>query len=350
MYLRVLKNIVANRLGLITSPSFVSFFVTFRCNCKCIMCDVWKKKIQDEELSVPEIKKIFSQIKGIDVIRLSGGEPFLRNDLAEIIDTIDKASNPGVIHITTNGLLTKHIVETLKKIKNPKKVHIKISVDNLEKEHDRVRGVPAYKKAMKTIEELSKLRKKLGFFLGVNQTIVDSSGLKAYKKLKKVMKKYDVNVLPVIAYDASTGLYSDGSTETRDSSFSVFGDFKRKELGSFIRELKRDTQKVKNLKEKLLKRYQIKNMVDWLLKGKDTNPPCVALKSHMRILPNGDVPVCLYNSKVVGNLKKQSFKKIWFGKSIEKHRKWVRNCKGCRAGCEVNVSAIYTGDIAKGLL
>jgi MoaA/NifB/PqqE/SkfB family radical SAM enzyme len=67
----------------------------------------------------------------------------------------------------------------------------------------------------------------------------------------------------------------------------------------------------------------------------------------MRLYPNGDIPVCQFNSKRVGNLRKQSFQEIWFGenKEIEKQREWVRKCPGCWAECEILPSAIYTGDL-----
>jgi len=345
MYIRIAKKIVKRKLDIIEKPSFVTFFATWRCNCKCIMCDIWKKKDADE-MTVAEIGEIFSQLR-LDAVRISGGEPFLRNDLAEIINIIDQKSKPGVIHVTTNGLLTKQILSVVKKVKPIKKLHIKVSIDNVAKEHDRIRGVPAFDKAMTTVKELAKLKK--GFFLGVNQTIVDNDGLRIYPKLRDMLAKYDVDLLPVIAYDASTSLYSD-TDEGSDSSFKNFGKFNKTDLKKFLKQLKKDTEKVGDIKEKLLKKYQLLSMENWLLRNRnDPNPKCVALHNHLRILPNGDVPVCMYNKAVVGNLRRSSLKNIWFGDKIQEHRDWVRSCPGCRAGCEVNVSAIYTGDIMRGL-
>ena len=77
----IIKSIIKNKFNVISYPSFVTFIVTWRCNGRCIFCDVWKKQPNiKEELTIEEIKKIFLQLKNIDVLRLSGGEPFLRND------------------------------------------------------------------------------------------------------------------------------------------------------------------------------------------------------------------------------------------------------------------------------
>jgi len=57
----------------------------------------------------------------------------------------------------------------------------------------------------------------------------------------------------------------------------------------------------------------------------------------------------MYNSTVVGNLRKDKFNDIWFSKKMNNHRAWVSHCKGCWAGCESNVNAIYTGDIWRGI-
>ena len=131
----IIKSIINNKLGRISYPSFITFLITWRCNGRCIFCDVWKKNPDiKKELTIDEIKNIFSQLKSIDVLRLSGGEPFLRTDLAEIINSIEKINPPTMIHLTSNGILTEAIINTMQKIKPLKKIHIKISIDNEDNE------------------------------------------------------------------------------------------------------------------------------------------------------------------------------------------------------------------------
>ncbi|HSN83351.1 MAG TPA: SPASM domain-containing protein [Polyangiales bacterium] len=72
---------------------------------------------------------------------------------------------------------------------------------------------------------------------------------------------------------------------------------------------------------------------------------CVALSSHLRLYPNGDVPTCQFNSKIVGNLRHQPFEELWRSGTTEKQRRWVRQCPGCWAECEVLPNAIYSGQL-----
>lgn len=70
------------------------------------MCDIWKKEASDE-LNILDIDKIFKKISEVRVIRITGGEPFLREDLVEIVNLIAKNTKAKIVQITTNGLLKK---------------------------------------------------------------------------------------------------------------------------------------------------------------------------------------------------------------------------------------------------
>ena len=79
------------------------------------------------------------------------------------------------------------------------------------------------------------------------------------------------------------------------------------------------------------------------------NPTCCAVRAHLRIFPNGNVPVCQFNSHALGNVRSQPFDAVWFGSRAKTARAWVRDCPGCWAECEVLPSAFYSGDIFKRL-
>ena len=350
-HVNILTTVIKNRFRITQYPSFVTFFVTWRCNCKCIMCDIWKKR-QVEELSIQEIENIFKQLKPIDAIRLSGGEPFLRKDISRIINVVDVTVDPKIIHITTNGLLTDYIVSTIKELdlNVVKKIHIKISIDDIGKAHDEIRGVAGvYDKAMDTVEKLAKLREDLHFYLGVDQTIVSEEGISAYSKLKSILEKINVNIHPVIAYEKTTALYSDKADVVLPSnSYKTYGNFPKEHLKEFIQFLIKEASFLNSFEERVVKKYYLKGLYNRLIENKERpSPACVALNNHLRILPNGDIPVCMYNSTIIGNLRKDKFKDIWFGENIKKYRQWTKQCKGCWAGCETNISAVYSGDIWK---
>ena len=134
-------------------------------------------------------------------------------------------------------------------------------------------------------------------------------------------------------------------------SLNPYGEWTHEALSRAINRLRTDEKDVSNFAERLVDNYFVNGLHDRMVDGEKSpkGPSCVALNSHLRLLPNGDIPVCLYNGKVVGNIRETEFEEIWFGHQIESSRQWVKACNGCWTSCETAVSAIYTGDIYKGL-
>ena len=352
-YLRLGTDIIKNRLGILAEPRFVTYIVTWRCNGRCTFCDVWQMHKNDtDELTPAEAAAIFKQMKRLDVLRLTGGEPFLRGDLAELLNAIMSVNRAGLIHLTSNGLMTGNIVETLKKIKDIGRVHIKISIDEIGDRHDALRQIPgAFNRAMATVKALASLRESAGLHVGVNQVIVSEENIPAYRELKRRLAEINVPVYPVIANVPTNSLYSKQGPIDPENSFRPLGRFSRNALEELFAEFISDSKKIGNFPERLIDRYHLAGLSNRLIKNEmRPNPPCVALRSHLRVLPNGDVPVCLYNGTVVGNLKREPFRDLWHKTEMKARRGWVGRCPGCWQSCESAVSAVYSGDIIRALL
>ena len=352
-YARIIAASVKNRLGLIPHPSLCTYFVTWRCNARCVMCDVWKKN-RENELSLDEIDSAFTKFKHLDVVRISGGEPFMRDDLIDVFNIIQRRVKPRIVHITTNGLLTDQILSFIKKMQHSENVHFKISLNAPGDKYDEIMGIKgAYGAAKKTLKELSCLRSQYGFYVGVNQTIVDDECLKQYDGLRQICGKYNVDLLPTFAYK-KVALYSQNNhtlSMGEGDLTSTFSEFSRKSLLDFFEKAFKDVKNISNFAEKLIKKYYLKGTYNRLILHKHVpNPKCTALRSHIRVLPNGDIPTCLYYPNVVGNLLNDNFTEVWFNAETRKMRKVVDKCSGCWAGCEVIPNAIYTGSIIEALL
>jgi MoaA/NifB/PqqE/SkfB family radical SAM enzyme len=353
MIKNIIKSIVQNKIGVIGYPHFVTYLVTQRCNLRCIFCDVWKNQNTiDNELTLPQIEKVFSQLSGCDIVRISGGEPFIRPDIVDVITTIDACVKPTAIHITTNGTFTERVLDLIDRFPDPRKINLKISIDSIDARNDEIRGVEgAYKKAMTTLKALTDLRKKKGFSLGVNCGIVNESDFANYYLLKKELDSMGIAMYSVIANNAENALYSNKVIVSHENSVKPFGDFSKAAIEKYIAERSIHIKENCDFFGKIVETYHLKGLENRLLYGKKKpNPHCVALRSHVRILPNGDIPVCLFNGNCVGNLVRETLEDIWFHKrSVDAQRKWVSRCSGCWQSCESIVSAIYTGDIYKGL-
>lgn len=349
-YLRLFKRILLNNLKVIQEPSFVTYIITWRCNCRCIFCDIWKTHSDDkEELTIDEISSIFAQMRNLDVAKLTGGEAFLFKDLDKAINSIDSLSNPKIIHITSNGFLTGIIENTMLAVKSPKKIHLKISIDGVGEEHDSIRGFPgAYEKVMETIKVLVKMRESLKFQLGVNQSIVNDEHIPAYERLKQILKPYDIPIYASIGFDPENSLYSKEKIVDPKASYTLFDHFSKEGLKKIFSIIFKDAKTVVSFSEKIVNSYNLWGMYNRFVNKRNyPHPKCVALNNHLRILPNGDVPVCIYNGNIIGNLKKEHLRDLWKSQQANEQRNWIARCPGCWQNCETVVNGVYTGDIIK---
>lgn len=94
-----------------TNPADAVVAVTYDCDARCVMCNIWKSP--PSRVIPPEtFAKLPSSLKTINV---SGGEPFLRDDLPEIVRCIKSACPASRIIISTNSLQPERIALMMRK-------------------------------------------------------------------------------------------------------------------------------------------------------------------------------------------------------------------------------------------
>ena len=132
--------------------------LTKACNLRCPHCYVNAGYALQDELSLEELKRVLDQLAKMKVFYLfyTGGEPFMRKDLGEILRYTQK-KRIG-ISLSTNGLLLNKKV--LEEIKNIPFDLFQISLDGTEKIHDSIRGKGSWRKAIKAIKLAKKILKK----------------------------------------------------------------------------------------------------------------------------------------------------------------------------------------------
>ena len=129
--------------------------INYKCNSRCIMCDIWKVK-DFPEIPPEEYLKLPSSLLDINI---SGGETFLRQDIVEVIAAVKQACPKARLVISTNGFLPEVIESQMKKIlKIDPGIGVAISVDGVGDMHEKVRRIPdAYNKCVDTLERLQSL-------------------------------------------------------------------------------------------------------------------------------------------------------------------------------------------------
>ncbi len=346
------SSVVKNRVGAVPRPSWCTYLVTYRCNATCKMCDSWRMA-PGEELTPAQVRDVFKKIGRLDVVRLSGGEPFLRQDLLEIAEAVHDASQPGVIHITTNGSFRKRVVAMVEGFSRPNRLRFMISFDGVGHTHDENRGagVP-YRRALETVRALAELRSKYGLEVSANHTVISPQSMAENAELRRELNAIGVDVHSVLAYadSAMYGLSLHGSAADHlivPKGYPLHAMLDGADAVGFV---KAELDRVGEFKNALLrigKRYYLHGLLVRLEGEADAkpNPKCVALRSHIRLLPDGRVPVCQFNTKTVGSLRDQSWNDVWANAASQSQRAWVDACPGCWAECEVMPNAIYSGDL-----
>jgi MoaA/NifB/PqqE/SkfB family radical SAM enzyme len=315
-------------------PINITCSVTNRCNSRCLTCNVWKIYIEKPELQKDEFKtgefdQTFQSIGRAPFwITMSGGEPFLRKDLAQICEAAYHHCQPAIINIPTNGILTDIIPETTKEIseKCPKtSIVINVSLDGIGFMHDEIRRIPGnFDKLLETYQILKKLQDEFqNLEIGIHSVVSKFN-------VDKLLETYEY------AKQLEPDSYITEVAEERSELFTINSgitpDLKKYE--DFIQELtnkmKHDSlasKKVsKTTKAFRLVYYKIATQV---LKEKKQVIPCYAGYASCQISPLGEVwPCCILGYEAsIGNLRnvEYNFKKIWQSEKAYEIRKHIRD-------------------------
>ena len=353
---RYALTVLQNRAGAVPArPSWCTFLVAYRCNARCKMCDSWRVK-PGSELTAAQIDAVFAKVGPLDIVRLTGGEPFLREDMVDIARAVIARSSPVVLHTTTNGSFPERVaafVDALRTDGEARRLAFLVSLDGMPETHDENRGEDVtFVRALETVRALV----DRGVSVAVDHTVISARSLEDNAAIRRTLEPLGVGVHSVLAYSDSA-MYSIKLRGTRaehlivPTGYPLHPSLEGADVIGFV---ERELELAERLpmRERIGKRYYLRGLLERLKKEAEPSPHprCVALRSHLRILPDGRVPVCQFNTETVGNLHTSSFEEVWGSASATGARGWVDACPGCWAECEAIPSAIYTGDIARAAL
>ena len=124
--------------------------VTLNCNARCTMCDIWQNDMRGEATA-----DVFARLPpSLRDINISGGEPFLRRDLPDILAAIKRASPRARLVISTNGFQPAKTQRMLPEILEvASEVAVRVSIDGMPANHEAIRGIPnGFAKCEQTLE------------------------------------------------------------------------------------------------------------------------------------------------------------------------------------------------------
>lgn len=120
-------------------------FVTSRCNSLCRTCFYFDKLNSTDDLTYSQIERISETAPPFRKLWISGGEPFLRGQLAEIVAMFVRRNGVRNVNLPTNGLLPDKIFPAMDRMLElcpETSIDLNFSIDGLRQTHDSIRGVP----------------------------------------------------------------------------------------------------------------------------------------------------------------------------------------------------------------
>jgi radical SAM protein with 4Fe4S-binding SPASM domain len=324
---------------------------TFECDSNCLHCASAGKKAALDEVNTENAKKIVDQVVdfGATFFGITGGQPFLRKDLFEVLDYATKKGLSTSI-ITDGRLLDEGAFKNV--VKNQTK--ISISIDGAKKTNDAIRGMGAYEAAISAIKKLSheKLLNVLVYtFANVNPSVTNVNE-QDMRHVLDLAKKYDARWVvfhgmipyssnkPTLKADPTPAQYEWVCNKLYDLTQEYNG---KPGINVYI-----------PFYARVAKQRGMPDFDNWynsFFLGR-----CFFGK-FMSIAENGDAIPCSYNDVYrVGNIKDKPIKQIWtdmensefFNQVKDKNNikgkcgvcEFVEICGGCRSS-----ALFYTGDI-----
>ncbi len=279
--------------------------VTYRCNAKCYMCNTWQYPTKvSEELPV----EYYEKLPQMDFTNITGGEPFLREDLAEIVKIVLPKTKRIVI--SSNGYFTDRVIALSKKFPS---LGFRISLEGLPKANDELRGIKdGFDHGFRTLIELKHMGvKDIGF--GITVSDKNAKDLVELYKLACAM-----NMEFATAVTHNTYYFHKDDNRFEDPEMIVH-EFERL-IAEFFK-----TKRIKNW----FRAYFNYGLINFIRDGKRFLP-CEVGTDLFYLDPFGDIRPCNGMDAVMGNIKEKSFEEIWNGDKAKEIRNCVKNCdKNC---------------------
>jgi MoaA/NifB/PqqE/SkfB family radical SAM enzyme len=305
-------------------PEALSLEVTRRCIAKCIMCNIWQMPATAPELEADDWLKllespVLSDLKELDV---TGGEPFLRNDIVELLLGIGRLKATHLkqlcsVAITTNGFLTEKVLKDVDAVIAPLEqagvcLVFACGFDAVGEVHDRIRNFKGgWERLNATIQGLKALRDKHpSLVLGIKTTVTRYN----IDELEKVCRYADGHGLFTIIspYILTANRYDNIG---KDDSLGFSSD---------------DLAKLKDFYKST--RFQWSYYRDELLRFLDTGrmeKPCSAGFNYFFIRSTGELYSCPIIDALLGNVNEASLEKLICSAGAIRFRKNILEFPEC---------------------
>lgn len=329
--LKLATAILASNIRRLAFPYKLTLILTYRCNLRCQMCNIWQREARDE-LSLEEYDRFFSRNADFSWINLSGGEVFLRGDFTRIVDIImDRCKALYLLDFPTNGVMTDLIVNGVEQIlaRGPKKLIVTVSLDGGEAVHEDLRGVKgSWEKSVRTFARLREMRSgRFEAYLGMTLTP------RNFDKIQETLEAVRERIPDITADELHVNVAHQSEHYYENTGMARLSQRDIEEALHWYRAHRRRRLHPVAFVERV---YQSR-IGEFLATGK-TPMPCKALSASCFIDPTGVVYPCSMDNLPLANLRDHDYdlRRIWNLPHVVRVRENIEkgHCAQCWTPCE----------------
>lgn len=309
-------------------PVSYTISVTGECNARCQTCGIRRRSF--EQLDLEQYRRIVDSIdQPASWLTVSGGEPFLRSDLAELCDLLIEGLGVTWVTLPTNGTLPGRVAEVVERLAatwTDRRFIVNLSIDEVGRRHDELRGLDgSWDLALQTLELVRSLQRRRG-----NVTV----------GIHTVISKLNVDRFPEICdvlIDLSPDSYITEVAEQRVELDTLHLDISPDPTAyrRAIDHLRVRTARVRRRMSPTgrliaLLRAAYYADVERVLAGGSMPRSCFAGSASCQILPDGEVISCAVRGESMGRLREVgfSFPALWNAAPARAARRAIRR-EGC---------------------
>lgn len=291
-------------------PTDASIILTYRCPMQCKMCNIWQYPTdRKEEIKASDLRSL----PKLKFINLTGGEPFIREDLAEIVEECYRHTDRIVI--STSGWFEDRIIALAERFPN---IGIRISIEGLSRKNDELRGREGgFDKGLRTLLRLKQMGVK---DIGFGCTVSNNNS-------KDMLSLYRLSLS--LGLEFATAAFHNSYYFHKDDNAITNRDEVCQDFRTLI-----EWQLKEKAPKSWFRAYFNMGLINYIEGGRRMLP-CEAGSANFFIDPWGEVYPCngleeKYWKDSMGNIHDAPFMEIWASEKAEQVRAKVRTCpKNC---------------------
>ena len=275
--------------------------ITYRCNARCTMCNTWQHPSSPAaEVTAADLRSL----PPLDFANITGGEPFLRSDIADIVSVVGHKAKRVVV--STNGYYTERVIDLAERFPQ---LGFRVSLEGLPAANDQLRGLPdGFDHGLRTILRLRSLgRKDIGFGITLSDCNADD-----------LLELYELAEAMGVEF-ATAATHNSYYFHKFDNAFS---------------DPERVAGRLEELAARLMRTRTPKNWFRaWFnmglanyVRGGARLLPCNVANDVFFVDPFGEVQPCNGMEASMGSLKQKPFGEIWAGVRAREVRDAVASC------------------------